>query len=100
MKRKNAMLVYQYGLANVFEVDSFNLSDYGRGAKRAYQGDFRGAVEFARGLGYAGWNVHTAACGRAGDIINSKWDTKLDEAPFCNHPTFTILNINNNGNTE
>jgi hypothetical protein len=79
---KKAMLVYQAGIANVFQVDCFNLASFGREAKRLYQGDFRGAVNFARGLGAAGVTVMTAHCNMAGDIIDRKWSDNLDEAPF------------------
>ena len=48
------VLVYQAGIANVFEVDSLNLSDYGREARRLLQGDFRTCEAFARGCGAAG----------------------------------------------
>lgn len=43
MKRRRFFLVYQAGIANVFEVKSLNLANYGRDAKRVYQADFRTA---------------------------------------------------------
>jgi len=46
---KKAMLVYQAGIANVFEVDALNLSSYGRNTRRLYQGDFRGAQYICHG---------------------------------------------------
>lgn len=70
---KRAMLVYQAGIANVFEVESFNLSNFGREAKRLLQGDFRSCEMFANGLAAAGVLVSTAACNRAGDIIDATW---------------------------
>jgi hypothetical protein len=79
---KRAMLVYQAGIANVFKVTSFNLSDFGRDAKRLYQGDFRGAVQLSRGLGLAGVTVRTAACNMAGDIARSHWTEDLESQPF------------------
>ena len=77
-----AMLVYQAGIANVFSVDSLNLSDFGRDAKRLLQADFRSCENFARGLKAAGVIVKTAACNMAGDIVNAKWSDDLDAQPF------------------
>lgn len=80
---KRFMLVYQEGIANVFEVDCFNLSDFGRNAKRLMQGDFKQCENFAKGLAYGGNRVHVAHCNQAGDIANSTWSADLDNAPFC-----------------
>ena len=80
-----AMLVYQAGIANVFEVKSFSLAGIGRDAKRLYQGDFRGAFEFSKGLGCAGAVVRTAACNAAGDIVDATWTNDLDSQPFSDH---------------
>lgn len=63
------MLVYQAGLANVFEVDCYNVRHAGREyAKRLYQGDFYGAVMFCRGAGHLGAIVRTVHC-----TIGSWW---------------------------
>ena len=70
---KYAMLVYQAGLANVFEVASLNLADYGRDALRLRQGDFRSCENFANGLGCAGVVVRSAHCNRAGDVARAPW---------------------------
>ena len=85
---KRAMLVYQAGIANVFEVKCFNLGSFGRYAKRLLQADFRSCENFARGLSTAGVTVRTVACNQAGDIINETWDEDLTEQPFSNnfHP--------------
>ena len=80
--KKRAFLVYQAGLANVFEVRCHNLSPYGRDAKRLLQGTFGECVWFARGLGAAGWIIHTAACNEAGDIAGRTWSEDLDSQPF------------------
>ncbi len=77
-----AMLVYQAGLANVFAVTAFNLSDYGRDAQRLMQGDFYGCECFARGLQAAGVLIKSAACNKAGDIAKQPWSDNLDEQPF------------------
>lgn len=79
---KKAVLVYQAGIANVFEVQAFNVSDYGRDAKRLLQADFRTCENFARGLGVAGALVTTMHCNQAGDIVAAKWSDDLDAAPF------------------
>lgn len=79
---KKAILVYQAGIANVFEVESFNIADEGRNARRCYQGDFHGAIWYARGLAAAGCIVRTAACNQAGDIAQSTWTLDLDSQPF------------------
>ena len=77
-----AFLVYQAGIANVFEVEAFNLADYGRDARRLLQDDFRTCETFARGLAAAGATVRTAACNMAGDIARSRWTTDLDSQPW------------------
>ena len=79
---KYAFLVYQAGIANVFQVDCLNLADYGREAKRLYQGDFKSAYSFAKGLQTAGVCVKTAACNMAGDIAQQLWSEDLDAQPF------------------
>ena len=79
---RRIVLVYQAGLANVFEVTSFNMSDYGRDAKRLMQADFRSCENFARGMQAAGCVVATAGCNMAGDIASHKWTIDLDSLPF------------------
>jgi hypothetical protein len=90
LKVQRAVLVYQGGIANVFRVKSFNLSDYGRDAERLLQSDFRHCEHFAHGLAAAGVHVGTAACNEAGDIAHSKWTRELDAVPFSRdfHPVF------------
>ncbi len=89
---KYAMLVYQGGLANLFLVDLPRLNDYDRNAKRLYQGDFHGAVCFARGLGTAGYIVRTAGCNQAGDITKSSWSAVLSDLPFSDR----LVNVHMN----
>jgi len=79
---QRAMLVYQAGIANVFTVAAFNLSDYGRDASRVFQGDFRTAEAIARGMQIAGVCVKSVACNQAGDIIRATWSDDLDAQPF------------------
>jgi hypothetical protein len=81
-RRNRYVLVYQGGLANVFQVKSFNLSDYGREARRLLQSDFKTAESFARGIAAAGGIVKSAASNRAGDIIHEQWTEDLDSQPF------------------
>ena len=80
--RRKAMLVYQAGIANVFMVACFNLAPFGREACRVYQGDYHTAAAIAFGLGLAGVVVRTAACNRAGNIVNETWSDNLEEQPF------------------
>ena len=80
--KKKAVLVYQAGIANVFEVASFNLSDYGRDAKRILQASFHTCETFARGLGHAGYLVGTASCNKAGDITGLPWTKGTTDCPF------------------
>ncbi len=80
-------LVYQAGIANVFEVRTANCGTWGREAKRIYQGDFRSAENWMRGI-LAGNDkalAFTAACNIAGDIAEQNWNTPLYEAPFSEH---------------
>ncbi len=79
---RRAVLVYQGGLANVFSVQSFNMADYGRDARRLLQSDFRTCEAFARGLSAAGVKITSMACNRAGDVIEETWGDNLDDAPF------------------
>lgn len=82
MKIRKAVLVYQAGIANVFAVDAFNMSDYGRGAVRLLQHSFTPCEYFARGLAAAGVKVATAQCSQAGDIASATWSEDLEAAPF------------------
>ena len=89
---KRAVLVYQAGIANVFEVQAFNQADHGRDAKRLLQSDFRTCESFARGLGAAGVTVRTLTCNQAGDIAVSRWSDNLDDAPF--NDKFSPVSVN------
>ena len=73
---RRAVLVYQAGIANVFQVDTFNMADT-EGRKLLYQGDFDTCEWFARGLVAAGARVASAACNQAGDIIGIRWQAML-----------------------
>lgn len=79
---KYAALVYQAGLANVFELEAMTLDADKRKARRLLQGDFRACEYYARGLAAAGVRVSTAACNRAGDVTEAEWSIHLDEQPF------------------
>lgn len=80
LKIEKAVLVYQCGIANVFQVDCFNLAASGRAERRLLQGDFRGCEAFARGLAAAGVKVASAGCNQAGDIARCGWE--MDLGPF------------------
>lgn len=82
---KRAMLVYQGKIANVFEVECFNLSKYGREAELLLRGCFGECEAFARSLGTAGVTIRTAACDQSGDITNATWSEDLDAQPFTEH---------------
>jgi hypothetical protein len=84
LKVQRAFLVYQAGIANVFQVKSLNLADYGRNAVRLMQADFRACENFARGLATAGTLVRSAHCNMAGDIACQTWSLDFDNAPFAN----------------
>lgn len=75
-------LVYQAGIANVFAVDCWNLSAFGRNAVRRLQGTFLQGELFAQGLRECGADVKTFACNEAGDIVNSLWSEDLENQPF------------------
>ena len=90
MERRSFFLVYQGGIANVFEVDCLNLADFWRNAKRLRQTDFRSAALFAQGLVTGGHIVKTAACNQAGDITHLQWYDKLSDMPFSDD--FIIVN--------
>ena len=77
-------LVYQAGIANVFEVRCANYGTFGRDAERMYQGDFRSAETFAHGLlaGDPKALMFTGQCNMAGDIAHQPWSEDLNAAPF------------------
>jgi hypothetical protein len=81
-RSKKALLVYQAGIANIFEVATFNLHGVASGRKRILQGDFRTCENFARGLAFAGWHVGSVGCNKAGDIIHETWTDDLESLPF------------------
>ena len=99
--QKRAVLVYQAGIANVFEVDCFNGYNSGRNAKRLIQSDFRSCENFARGLAHAGYSVASEYCNQAGDISESHWEEDLNDAPFSEsfHPVFNKVLTDYNYNT-
>jgi hypothetical protein len=92
-KVQRAVLVYQAGIANVFAVECFNMSEYGRDARRLIQSDFHTCEAFARGLAVAGVKVVSMQCNQAGDVVNAHWSDDLDNAPFSDkfHPINTLV---------
>lgn len=93
LRIENAMLVYQAGIANVFQVERLIPTPKGRNAKRLIQSDFRTCESFARGLAVAGVYVDTMACNRASDIVDAEWSQDLDEQPFSDkfHPVVSFI---------
>jgi hypothetical protein len=63
---KLAVLVYQVGIANVFDVT-------GPTRRRLVQSDYSTCAAFARGMAAAGALVTTAHCDQAGDIASFDW---------------------------
>lgn len=82
MARKRAVLVYQAGIANVFEVSCFNANPHGRNAKRLLQHAFGPCEWFVKGLAHAGYSVTSMQCNQAGDVTEAQWSEDLDAAPF------------------
>ena len=74
MTKRTYTLVYQAGLANVFDTTA--------GTSRVYQHAFTACEHFARGLREAGHTVNVAYCNRAGDIASLPWNTQYEDAPF------------------
>lgn len=75
-------LVYQAGIANVFEVNSFNAAPNERKAKRLLQHAFHPCEWFTRGMMEAGATVRVFSCNRAGDIAHVPWAEGLEDCPF------------------
>ena len=88
---KYATLVYQAGIANVFELSAMSVRTGSRVTKRLMQGSFTECEAFARGLKAAGVTVTTWACNRAGDVSDAEWSANLDEQPFSDkfNPVFS-----------
>ena len=91
-RMERAVLVYQAGIANVFQVTCFNLGPFGRDARLLLQSDFRTCESFARGLVAAGVRVTSMHCNECGDIAERTWSEDLDSAPFHQdqHPVFQM----------
>lgn len=81
--KRNLVLVYQAGIANVFAVNKAHASAAKRETEtRVYQGDFRTAEAMIHGAWLAGACVHYAFCNEAGDVARRDWDTAEESAPF------------------
>ena len=85
---KTYSLVYQAGIANVFQVTD---SGFTHKRTRVLQASFRSCEDFARGLVEAGCKVDSLQCNMAGDCVNGDWSANLDDAPFSDEfrPVFT-----------
>lgn len=80
MKVTKVVLVYQAGIANVFQVECFNMNPFGRNAKRLLQSDFHSCEMFCEGLKVAGISIASAHCNMAGDIIEQPWSVNMETA--------------------
>ena len=99
IKTERAALVYQAGIANVFQVDCLNCADFGRNAARLMQSSFLACEHFAQGLGAAGTKVATFSCNKAGDIIDARWTEGIQDCPFRNETNPVWRNVLNGLNS-
>jgi len=91
MPMKYAVLVYQGGIANVFELSALSVAPEAR-TRRLIQSTFGECEAFARGLKAAGVIVTTWACNQAGDIARAEWSADLEAQPFSDKfkPVFSV----------
>ena len=83
MAIKRIALVYQTGIANVFQVETFSNSPGGRNARRLLQDAFAPCEWFTRGMLNAGnCEIKIFSCNRAGDIASAPWADGLADCPF------------------
>lgn len=83
MTIKRIALVYQAGIANVFEVETFSNEPNGRNARRLLQHAFTACEWFTRGMLNAGnCEIKIYSCNRAGDIVAAPWVDGLADCPF------------------
>ena len=86
---KDAAIVYQGGIANVFEMDRTGLPMI-RPIRRLEQGAFVTCENVTRGLMLAGVSVRIYSCNMAGDVTDQDWTQGLSDCPFredANPPT-------------
>jgi hypothetical protein len=75
---KNAAIVYQGGIANVFNMGEADVLRI----QRLLQADFHTCESYIRGLIAAGTSVRVYSCNKAGDIANAQWTHGLADCPF------------------
>ena len=77
------MLVYQRHIANVFQVDCFNVNPKGRQEKRLTQGTFAECEAFVKGCGAMGAVVRTVHCNvePRHDVARMQWTEDMSTAP-------------------
>lgn len=79
----NLALVYQAGIANVFEIERFSLYSRCRGkTTRKLQHAFRTCEWYVRGAKDAGAIVRVYSCNVAGDCAEVDWTAGTDATPF------------------
>lgn len=76
---RRIVLVYQVGIANVFEVDRFSRHPERRNGRGLLQYDYHSCEMFARGMGAAGCIVRTMHCDMAGDCSQFTWEPNKGE---------------------
>jgi hypothetical protein len=80
---RRAMLVYQQGFANVFEVAEFGLTPETHGPARVIRANtYRYCETICEGLELAGWEIRAAACEELGDIADREWQEYRETGPF------------------
>lgn len=83
MNGRQIFLVYQAGIANVFETQYANPTVRLRGTtRRLFQHAFSPCEWYAQGLRDAGCALLVASCNQAGDIATADWSLGLDDCPF------------------
>lgn len=78
---KKFYLVYQAGIANVFERVTWTNGE--AATSRVLQSNFRTCEVFCRGIRFMGGHVIPAWCNKVGDIIDQPWQyDEFFNAPF------------------
>ena len=90
-------LVYQAGIANVFALenvpDGQKVNGHDLGAVRVLQYSFSPCEWFCLGLNRMGAKIWVFHCNMAGDIARADWDSDLDNAPFRENMSKTLMSV-------
>jgi len=91
MKKVTLVLVYQAGIANVFQRHGKKHFTY----SRELQNTFNVCENFCRGARYMGATIITAWCNEAGDIAERHWNfSNFENAPFCENFAIDLIQEN------